>query len=382
MSKFATHYFTSESVTEGHPDKMCDQISDAVLDAHLEQDPSSRVAVETATKTGLVILLGEITSNAVVNIDEVVRNTIKEIGYDDSKKSFDYKTCSVLSSISKQSADIALGVDSATDSKIKEIGAGDQGMMFGYACDETPTLIPLPIYLAHKLTRKLAEVRKTNKLPFIYPDGKSQVTVEYEDGKPIRVDTVLVSTQHSEDVGVEEIREQVNKEVIEPSILGLMDSRTKIFINPTGRFVIGGPKGDAGCTGRKIIVDTYGGMGRHGGGAFSGKDPTKVDRSGAYMARWIAKSIVASKLARKCEIQVSYAIGMSEPLSIFVDTFGTGSISNEEIIEVIQKNFDLRPGAIIEQLDLRRPIFRDTAKYGHFGREDREFSWEKVKKLS
>ncbi len=382
MSKLAKYYFTSESVTEGHPDKMCDQISDAVLDAHLEQDPTSRVAVETATKTGLVILLGEITSNAVVNIDEVARNTIKEIGYDNSKKSFDYKTCSVLSSISKQSGDIALGVDSATDSKKKEIGAGDQGMMFGYACDETPTLIPLPIFLAHKLTRKLAEVRKSNKLPFIYPDGKSQVTVEYENGRPVRVDTILVSTQHSEEVDIEELRKQVTKHVIKTSIpSNLIDDRTKIFINPTGRFVIGGPKGDAGCTGRKIIVDTYGGMGRHGGGAFSGKDPTKVDRSGAYMARWIAKSIVASKLARKCEIQVSYAIGMSEPLSIFVETFGTGSISNEEIVGVVQKNFDLRPGAIIEQLDLRRPIFRDTAKYGHFGREDMEFSWERIKRL-
>lgn len=379
--------FTSESVTEGHPDKICDQISDAVLDACYEQDPYSRVACETATKTGFVILLGEITTNAQINFDELARRVITEIGYDSSEKGFDGNSCGVLVAISKQSGDIAMGVDKAleaksgemTEAEIEAIGAGDQGMMFGFACNETPQLMPMPIYLAHKLTRRLAEVRKAGILPWLRPDGKSQVTVEYQYGKPKRVDTVLVSTQHAPDVSYEEIRAGVIEHVIRPVIPPEMwDGGPKIYVNPTGRFVIGGPMGDAGVTGRKIIVDTYGGMGRHGGGAFSGKDPTKVDRSAAYAARWVAKNIVAAGLADRVEIQVAYAIGVARPLSINVETFGTGKIADEKIAKLILEHFDLRPGAIIRDLDLRRPIYRKTAVYGHFGRDDVEFPWERT----
>ncbi|MBI5933334.1 MAG: methionine adenosyltransferase [Chloroflexi bacterium] len=381
--------FTSESVTEGHPDKICDQISDAVLDACLEQDPRSRVACETATKTGYVMLLGEITTKAQINFDELVRKTILDIGYDDSAKGFDGNSCGVLVAIAKQSGDIAMGVDKAleaktgelTEAEIEAVGAGDQGMMFGYACNETPELMPMPIYLAHKLSRRLAELRKDGTLPWLRPDGKSQVTVEYSHGKPKRIDTVLVSTQHAPEISQADIREQIIEHIILPSMPdGMTDSELKIFVNPTGRFVIGGPQGDAGLTGRKIIVDTYGGMGRHGGGAFSGKDPTKVDRSAAYAARWAAKNVVAAGLADRCEIQVAYAIGVAHPLSVNVETFGTGKIADEKIAKLVEETFDLRPGAIIRDLNLRRPIYRKTAAYGHFGRDDVQFPWEETNK--
>jgi S-adenosylmethionine synthetase len=383
----AKYLFTSESVTEGHPDKLCDQISDAVLDACLEQDPRSRVACETATKTGFVMLLGEITTNATLNYDQLVRQVIKDIGYDASEKGFDGNTCAVQVAIARQSTDIAMGVDQGLESKageksvdgVEDLGAGDQGMMFGFACNETPTLMPMPIYLAHKLTHRLAEVRKSGALPWLRPDGKSQVTVEYRFGKPVRVDTVLVSTQHTAEVSHHDIEEGVFEHVISPVIPeDLRNKDMKVFVNPTGRFVIGGPMGDAGVTGRKIIVDTYGGMGRHGGGAFSGKDPTKVDRSAAYAARWVAKNVVAAGLAERCELQVAYAIGVAHPLSINVETFGTGVIPDDQIAELVQKHFDLRPGAIIHDLDLRRPIYRKTAAYGHFGREDADFTWERT----
>ncbi|MCS6994545.1 MAG: methionine adenosyltransferase [Anaerolineales bacterium] len=379
--------FTSESVTEGHPDKMCDQISDAVLDACLEQDPYSRVACETATKTGYVMLLGEITTRAFVNFDELVRQVIIEIGYDRAKKGFDGNTCGVLSAIASQSPDIAMGVDHALEEKTGEmkdkdielVGAGDQGMMFGFACNETPTLMPMPIYLAHKLSRRLSEVRKNGTLDWLRPDGKSQVTVEYAYGKPKRIDTVLISTQHAPEISQEEIRRAVIEHVITPVLPAeMVDKDLKIYVNPTGRFVIGGPMGDAGLTGRKIIVDTYGGMGRHGGGAFSGKDPTKVDRSAAYAARWAAKNVVAAGLADRCEIQVAYAIGVAHPLSVNVETFGTGKISDEKIGQLVLEHFDLRPGAIIRDLNLRRPIYRKTAAYGHFGRDDVLFPWEET----
>ena len=374
--------FTSESVTEGHPDKLCDQIADSVLDACFEQDPMSRVACEVATKTGFVMLLGEITTNAFVNFDELVRRVVKEIGYDSSEKGIDGNTCGVLSAIASQSPDIDMGVSKSFEAKegdkdqIDLIGAGDQGMMFGYACNETGQLMPMPIYLAHKLTRKLAEVRKSGALPWLRPDGKSQVTIEYAFGKPKRIDT-----QHSPEVSHSEIEEGIMEHVIMPTIPAeLTDKALKVYVNPTGRFVIGGPMGDAGVTGRKIIVDTYGGMGRHGGGAFSGKDPTKVDRSAAYAARWAAKNVVAAGLADRCEIQVAYAIGVAHPLSVNVETFDTGKIPDEKIGQLIQEHFDLRPGAIIRDLDLRRPIYRKTASYGHFGRDDVQFPWENTDK--
>lgn len=379
--------FTSESVTEGHPDKLCDQISDAVLDACLEQDPTSRVACEAASKTGFVLLLGEITTRAHINFDELARRVITEIGYDASDKGLDGNICGVLVAIAKQSGDIAMGVNRAleakagemTEEEVEAIGAGDQGMMFGFACDETPALMPMPIYLAHKMALRLSQVRKSGVLPWLRPDGKTQVTVEYSYGRPKRVDTVLVSTQHAPDITQEEIRKAVIEHIIMPVLPpGMVDSRLKIFVNPTGRFVIGGPQGDAGVTGRKIIVDSYGGMGRHGGGAFSGKDPTKVDRSAAYAARWAAKNIVAAGLAQRCEIQVAYAIGVAHPLSVNVETFGTGAIPDEEIARLIQQHFDLRPGAIIRDLNLRRPIYRQVAAYGHFGREDLDLPWERT----
>ncbi|MEW6286550.1 MAG: methionine adenosyltransferase [Chloroflexota bacterium] len=381
--------FTSESVSEGHPDKICDQISDAVLDACLEQDPRSRVACETATKTGFVALLGEITTKAVINYDELARKVITEIGYDSSEKGFDGNSCGVLVAIAKQSGDIAMGVDKAleakagemTDEEVESIGAGDQGMMFGFACNETPTLMPLPIYLAHKLTRRQSELRKSGAIPWLRPDAKSQVTIEYSRGKPVRVDTVLISTQHAPDVSQAEITEIVTEQIIMPTLPeGMVDKNLKIYVNPTGRFVVGGPMGDAGVTGRKIIVDTYGGMGRHGGGAFSGKDPTKVDRSAAYAARYVAKNLVAAGIADRVEVQVAYAIGVAHPLSINVETFGTAKISDDHIIALIHDHFDLRPGAIIRDLGLRKPIYRKTAAYGHFGRDDIEFPWERTDK--
>jgi S-adenosylmethionine synthetase len=377
--------FTSESVTEGHPDKLCDQISDAVLDACLEQDPMSRVACETAAKTGFVMLLGEITTKAFVNFDDLARKVIKEIGYDSSDKGFDGNTCGVQAAIASQSPDIALGVDNALEAKqgemseadIEKVGAGDQGMMFGFACNETEALMPMPIYLAHNLARRLAQVRKNNELTWLRPDGKTQVTIEYAQGKPKRVDTVLISTQHAPDIKPEDIRDAIEECVINPILPAQMrDGGLKVFVNPTGRFVVGGPMGDAGVTGRKIIVDTYGGMSRHGGGAFSGKDPTKVDRSAAYAARWVAKNVVAAGLADRCEIQVAYAIGVAHPLSVNVETFGTGKIADDKIAALVNKHFDLRPGAIIRDLNLRRPIYRKTAAYGHFGRTDIEAPWE------
>ena len=384
------HLFTSESVTEGHPDKMCDQISDAILDALMEQDPMSRVACETCTTTGLVMVMGEITTNAYVDIQKIVRDTVREIGYTRGKYGFDADTCGVITAIDEQSADIALGVDKALEAKenkmseeeIAAIGAGDQGMMFGYASDETPELMPYPISLAHKLARKLTEVRKDGTLKYLRPDGKTQVTVEYdENGTPKRLDAVVLSTQHDPDVTQEQIHEDIKKYVFDPIIPeGMVDENTKFFINPTGRFVIGGPHGDSGLTGRKIIVDTYGGMARHGGGAFSGKDCTKVDRSAAYAARYVAKNIVAAGIAKKCEIQLPYAIGVAHPTSIMVDTFGTGKLSDEKLVEIIRENFDLRPAGIIQMLNLRRPIYKQTAAYGHFGRTDVDLPWEKTDK--
>lgn len=379
--------FTSESVTEGHPDKVADQISDGVLDAILAKDPMGRVACETAVTTGLVLVFGEITTSCYVDIPRIVRDTIKDIGYTRAKYGFDCDTCSVLTSIDEQSPDIAMGVDKALESKLGEdeidtIGAGDQGMMFGYATNETPEYMPLTISLAHKITRKLAEARKTERLPYLRPDGKSQVTVEYEDGRPTRIDTVVLSTQHSDHVDVKDITEEIINEIIKPVIPAeLLDNNTHYMINPTGRFVVGGPMGDAGLTGRKIIVDTYGGMARHGGGAFSGKDPTKVDRSAAYAMRHVAKNIVAAGLADKCEIQVAYAIGVARPVSIMLETFNTGNFAEEEIIKAVKEIFDLRPAAIIRDLDLRKPIYRQVASYGHFGRNDLDLTWERLNKV-
>lgn len=382
--------FTSESVTEGHPDKMCDQISDAILDELMRQDPMSRVACETSITTGLVLVMGEITTKGYVDIQKIVRNTIKEIGYDRAKYGFDCDTCGVITALDEQSADIALGVDKALEAKenkmsdedIDAIGAGDQGMMFGYATNETEELMPYPISLAHKLARKLTEVRKNGTLPYLRPDGKTQVTVEYdENGKPFRLDAVVLSTQHDPEVTQEQIHEDIKKYVFDEILpQDMVDENTKFFINPTGRFVIGGPNGDSGLTGRKIIVDTYGGYARHGGGAFSGKDCTKVDRSAAYAARYVAKNIVAAGLADKCEIQLSYAIGVAHPTSVMVDTFGTGKVSDEKLVEIIRDKFDLRPAGIIKMLDLRRPIYKQTAAYGHFGRNDLDLPWEKTDK--
>ncbi|SEQ40742.1 methionine adenosyltransferase [Lachnospiraceae bacterium RM5] len=383
--------FTSESVTEGHPDKICDQISDAILDELLKKDPMSRVACETSCTTGLVLVMGEISSNADINIPKIVRDTICEIGYDDSAKGFDGHTCGVMIALDEQSVDIALGVDKAleakvnkmSDEEIEAIGAGDQGMMFGYASNETEEYMPYPIALAHKLALKLSEVRKNGTLDYLRPDGKTQVSVEYdENGKPVRIDTVVLSTQHDASVSQEQIHEDIKKYVFEPVLpKELIDDETRYFINPTGRFVIGGPNGDSGLTGRKIIVDTYGGYARHGGGAFSGKDPTKVDRSAAYAARYVAKNLVAAGIADKCEIQLSYAIGVAHPMSIMVDTFGTGKLDDLKIAEIIRENFDLRPAGIIQMLDLRRPIYKQTAAYGHFGRTDISLPWEKLDKV-
>ena len=387
MEKFL---FTSESVTEGHPDKICDQISDAILDALMAADPNSRVACETATTTGLVLVMGEITTNAYVDIQKIVRETVREIGYTRGKFGFDADNCAVITAIDEQSADIAMGVDKAleakenrmSDDEIEAIGAGDQGMMFGYASNETPELMPYAISLAHKLALRLTEVRKNGTLPYLRPDGKTQVTVEYdENGKPARLDAVVLSTQHSEEVTQEQIHADIKKYVFDEILpQEMVDGNTKFLINPTGRFVIGGPHGDSGLTGRKIIVDTYGGYARHGGGAFSGKDCTKVDRSAAYAARYVAKNIVAAGLAEKCEIQLSYAIGVAQPTSIMVDTFGTGKISEEKMVEMVRENFDLRPAGIIKMLDLRRPIYKQTAAYGHFGRTDLDLPWEKTDK--
>ena len=383
--------FTSESVTEGHPDKMCDAISDAILDALMEQDPMSRVACETCTTTGLVMVMGEITTKAYVDIQKIVRETVREIGYDRAKYGFDCDTCGVLTAIDEQSSDIAMGVDKAleakennmTDDELDAIGAGDQGMMFGFATNETPEYMPYPIALAHKLARRLTEVRKNGTLPYLRPDGKTQVTVEYdENGKPFRLDAVVLSTQHDENVTQEQIHEDIKKYVFDPILpKEMIDDETKFFINPTGRFVIGGPHGDAGLTGRKIIVDTYGGYARHGGGAFSGKDCTKVDRSAAYAARYVAKNLVAAGFADRCEIQLSYAIGVAQPTSIMVDTFGTGKLADDRIVEIVRENFDLRPAGIIKMLDLRRPIYRQTAAYGHFGRTDIKLPWEALDKV-
>ncbi len=383
--------FTSESVTEGHPDKICDQISDAILDELMRQDPMSRVACETAITTGLVLVMGEITTEGYVDIQKVVRETIREIGYDRAKYGFDCDTCGVITALDEQSADIAMGVDRALEAKenvmseadLGAIGAGDQGMMFGYATNETPEMMPYPISLAHKLARKLTEVRKNGTLPYLRPDGKTQVTVEYnEEGKPVRLDAVVLSTQHDPEVTQEKIHQDIKKYVFDETLpQNMVDEKTKFFINPTGRFVIGGPNGDSGLTGRKIIVDTYGGYARHGGGAFSGKDCTKVDRSAAYAARYVAKNIVAADLADKCEIQLSYAIGVAHPTSIMVDTFGTGKVNEERLVEMIRENFDLRPAGIIKMLDLRRPIYKQTAAYGHFGRNDIDVPWEKTDKV-
>ncbi|MCH6265847.1 methionine adenosyltransferase [Neobacillus citreus] len=384
------HLFTSESVTEGHPDKICDQISDSILDAILAKDANARVAAETSVTTGLVLVAGEITTSTYVDIPKIVRETIKEIGYVRAKYGFDSETCAVLTSIDEQSPDIAMGVNQAlearegqmSDKEIEAIGAGDQGLMFGFACNETKELMPLPISLAHKLARRLTEVRKEDILPYLRPDGKTQVTVEYdENNKPVRIDTIVISTQHHPEIGLEQIQRNVKEHVINPVVpKELIDENTKYFINPTGRFVIGGPQGDAGLTGRKIIVDTYGGYARHGGGAFSGKDPTKVDRSAAYAARYVAKNIVAAGLAEKCEVQLAYAIGVARPVSISIDTFGTGKVSEEVLVDLVSKNFDLRPAGIIKMLDLRRPIYKQTAAYGHFGRTDVDLPWERTDK--
>ena len=381
-------FFTSESVTEGHPDKICDQISDAILDALIEQDPNSRVACETCATTGLVLVMGEITTQAYVDIQKVARETIREIGYDRAKYGFDCDTCGIIVAIDEQSADIAMGVDKAlearenqmSDEELEAIGAGDQGLMFGYATTETPELMPYPISMAHKLALQLTKVRKDGTLPYLRPDGKTQVTVEYdEEGRPFRIDAVVLSTQHGEEVSQEQIHADIRKYVFDPILpKEMLDEETKYYINPTGRFVIGGPQGDSGLTGRKIIVDTYGGYARHGGGAFSGKDPTKVDRSACYAARYVAKNIVAAGLAEKCEIQLSYAIGVAQPTSVMVDTFGTGKLSDQKLTEIVRENFDLRPAGIIKMLDLRRPIYKQTAAYGHFGRTDIDVPWEKT----
>lgn len=380
--------FTSESVTEGHPDKICDQISDAVLDNILEKDPTARVACETAVTTGMVLVMGEISTSCYVDIPKIVRKTIREIGYDRAKYGFDCDTCSVLTSIDEQSGDIAMGVDEALESRagekdnVEAVGAGDQGMMFGFATNETPEYMPSPIAMAHRLSRRLTEVRKNGTLPYLRPDGKTQVTVEYDDNKVVRIDAIVISTQHDDHVSQEQIREDLMEHVIKAVIpADLLDESTKYFINPTGRFVVGGPQGDSGLTGRKIIVDTYGGYGRHGGGAFSGKDPTKVDRSAAYAARWVAKNLVAAGVADKLEIQLAYAIGVAKPVSIEVDTFGTGRVSEQEIINIVEKVFDLRPGAIIRDLELRRPLYKQTAAYGHFGRNDLNLPWEELNKV-
>ncbi|MBQ8842151.1 MAG: methionine adenosyltransferase [Ruminiclostridium sp.] len=382
MAKFL---FTSESVTEGHPDKICDRISDSVLDALLAQDPMSRVACETCTTTGLVMVMGEITTKAVIDIPAIVRETVREIGYDNAEYGFDCNTCAVMTTLDKQSPDIAMGVDNALEGREEnamDTGAGDQGMMFGYACTETPELMPLPISLAQKLAKKLTDVRKSGELDYLLPDGKSQVTVEYDDGKPVRVDTVVISSQHKASATLEQIRKDVIEKIIKTTIpANLLDENTKYYVNPTGRFVVGGPQGDSGLTGRKIIVDTYGGYARHGGGAFSGKDPTKVDRSAAYAARYVAKNIVAAGLAEKCEVELAYAIGVAKPVSVFVDTFGTGKVSDDKIGEAVNKVFDLRPAAIISTLELRKPQYKELSAYGHMGREELGVAWEKTDKV-